>query len=141
EKPEVIDCLMSQIPSSNLMDRPGEIREPKIPPARDLAGANGVDLRLLEEWNQTEKEYPHCSGLQEIFELEAEKTPDAVAVEFPHGDNFRQLTYAQLNARANQLARHLQKLGVGPDVIVGVCAERSIEMTLAVLGIVKAGGA
>src|SRR5207253_11488055 len=66
-----------------------------------------------------------------------DRTPDAIAVVFAD----QQLTYRQLNARANQLAHHLQALGVGPDVLVGLCVERSLEMVVAMLGILKAGGA
>ena len=71
------------------------------------------------------------------FEEQVERTPEAVAVIFED----QQLTYRQLNERANQLARHLQRLGVGPDRLVGLCVERSLEMVVGLLGILKAGGA
>ncbi|RPI88778.1 MAG: amino acid adenylation domain-containing protein, partial [Chloroflexi bacterium] len=72
-----------------------------------------------------------------LFEEQAERTPDAIAVVFED----QQLTYAQLNARANQLAHYLRKQGVGPEVLVGICMERSLEMIVGLLGILKAGGA
>ncbi|MEX0805585.1 MAG: amino acid adenylation domain-containing protein [Candidatus Binatia bacterium] len=93
--------------------------------------------QLLVEWNDTQKDYPRDKCLHELFEEQVEKTPDAVAVIFED----QQLTYRDLNARANQLAHHLRKLGVGPDVLVGLCVERSLAMLVALLGILKAGGA
>ncbi|RPI95737.1 MAG: amino acid adenylation domain-containing protein, partial [Chloroflexi bacterium] len=95
--------------------------------------------QLLVEWNATETEYPYAARqcVHELFETQAEKTPDAVALVFED----QQLTYAQLNARANQLAHYLRSQGVGPDVLVGICMERSLEMIIGLLGILKAGGA
>ena len=75
--------------------------------------------------------------LPALFAAQALRTPDAVAVVFED----RTLSYAALDAHANRLAHHLQSLGVGPDVLVGVCAERSPEMVVGLLGILKAGGA
>ena len=72
-----------------------------------------------------------------MFEKQVERTPDAVAVVFER----EQLTYQQLNQRAKQLARHLQILGVRPEVLVGICVERSVEMVVGLLAILKAGGA
>lgn len=72
-----------------------------------------------------------------LFEEQVERSPDAIAVVFEE----KQLTYRELNARANQLARYLQTLGVGPEVLVGICVERSAEMIVSILGILKAGGA
>ena len=73
----------------------------------------------------------------DLFEAQVERTPDAVAIVF-EGEAF---TYRELNARANQLAHYLIKRGVGPDVLVGICVERSLEMVVGLLGILKAGGA
>ena len=87
------------------------------------------------EWNQTEVAYPKDRCLHELFEEQVERTPDAVAVAFED----EQLTYRELNERANQLAHHLQKLGVGPDTMVAICVERSLEMVVGLLGILKAG--
>jgi amino acid adenylation domain-containing protein len=93
--------------------------------------------QLLVEWNQTRVEYAQDTSVHELFETQVERTPDAIAVSF-EGEH---LTYQALNQQANQLANHLQKLGVGPETLVGVYMERSLEMVIALLGILKAGGA
>jgi amino acid adenylation domain-containing protein/non-ribosomal peptide synthase protein (TIGR01720 family) len=93
--------------------------------------------QLLVEWNATKAEYPHDRCIHSLFEAQAELTPDALAVVFEQ----EQLSYRQLNARANQLAHALRGLGVGPEVLVGICMERSLEMVVGLLGILKAGGA
>ena len=92
--------------------------------------------QLLVEWNQTQLEIPQ-QCIHQLFEAQVEKTPDAIAVVFAE----QSLTYQQLNQRANQLARYLQKLGVAPEVPVCICVDRSIEMVVGLLGILKAGGA
>ncbi len=93
--------------------------------------------QVLVEWNNTRVSYPSNIPLHNFVEDQTERTPDSIALIY----ETEQLTYSQLNARANQLARRLRKLGVGPDVLVSVCAERSVEMVVALLGIIKAGGA
>ncbi|MBE9211186.1 amino acid adenylation domain-containing protein [Plectonema cf. radiosum LEGE 06105] len=93
--------------------------------------------QLLVEWNSKQSDFPHDKCIHELFELQVEKTPFAIAVEF----GSQKLTYAQLNIKANQLAHHLQTLGVKPEVLVGLCVERSLEMVVGLLGILKAGGA
>ncbi|MUG94289.1 amino acid adenylation domain-containing protein [Scytonema sp. UIC 10036] len=93
--------------------------------------------QLLVEWNQTKAEYPCDLCIHELFEEQVKCNPNAVAVVFEN----QQLTYQQLNSRANQLAHYLQSLGVGADVLVGICVERSLEMVVGLLGILKAGGA
>jgi amino acid adenylation domain-containing protein len=93
--------------------------------------------QLLVEWNDTAFEYPTDKCIHQLFESQVEKTPDAVAVVFED----QQLTYRELNQRANQLAHYLQTLGVRPEVLVGICVERSLEMVVGLLGILKAGGA
>ncbi|MDT5268376.1 MAG: hypothetical protein QOH49_562 [Acidobacteriota bacterium] len=93
--------------------------------------------QLLSEWNATAADYPRHSSVQELFERQAAETPEAAAVVFGE----EQLTYAELNRRANRLARHLVGLGVGPEVRVGIMLERSPEMVVGLLGILKAGGA
>ncbi|WP_193200009.1 non-ribosomal peptide synthetase [Nostoc sp. MG11] len=93
--------------------------------------------QLLFEWNTTDKDYPQNLCIHELFADQVERTPDAVAVVFED----QQFTYQQLNVRANQLAHYLQNLGVKPDVLVGLCVERSLEMIVGLLGILKAGGA
>src|ERR687885_723855 len=93
--------------------------------------------KILMDWNDTQADYPKDKCIHQLFEAIVEQTPDAVAVVF--GDE--QLTYKELNQRANQLAHHLGNLGVGPEVLVGICVERSLEMVVGLLGILKAGGA
>src|SRR4030095_5068266 len=93
--------------------------------------------QLLVEWNDTKKDYADDKCVHQLFEEQVEKSPAGVAVVFED----QQLTYRELNARANQLAHYLKKLGVGPEVRVGICVERSLEMVVALLGILKAGGA
>jgi surfactin family lipopeptide synthetase A len=93
--------------------------------------------QLLVEWNNTQVDYPRDSCVHQLFEAQAGRTPNAIAVVFEK----QFLTYSELNTRANQLAHSLQKLGVGPDVLVGICVERSLEMLVGLLGILKAGGA
>ena len=93
--------------------------------------------QLLVEWNATDAKYPKAAGLHQLFELQAERTPGAVAVVF---DNTR-WSYRELNQRANQLAHYLRLLGTKPEELVGVCLDRSAEMIVALLGILKAGAA
>ena len=93
--------------------------------------------QLLVEWNDTRVDYAQEVCLHELIEAQVERTPEAVAVVFED----RQISYSELNRRANQLAHYLRKLGMGPEVLVGVCMERSIEMVVGLLGILKAGGA
>ncbi|MEA5552827.1 amino acid adenylation domain-containing protein [Anabaena cylindrica UHCC 0172] len=93
--------------------------------------------QLLVEWNQTQTDYPQNKCIHQLFQEQVERTPDAVAVAFEN----EQLTYQELNQRANQLANYLQTLGVQPEVLVGICTERSLEMIVGILGILKAGGA
>jgi amino acid adenylation domain-containing protein len=93
--------------------------------------------QLLVEWNDTKTDYSQDKCIHQLFEAQVERTPDTVAVVFED----QQLTYRELNQRANQLAHHLQQLGVKPDVLVGICVERSLDMVVGLLGILKAGGA
>ncbi|QLE39379.1 amino acid adenylation domain-containing protein [Nostoc sp. C052] len=95
------------------------------------------EKHLLIEWNQTQTDYPQQACIHQLFEAQVEKTPDAVALIF----NNQHLTYKDLNIRANQLAQHLQSLGVGTETLIGICIERSLEMVVALLAILKAGGA
>jgi amino acid adenylation domain-containing protein len=92
--------------------------------------------RVVVEWNATHADYPHQTCFHQLFEQQAARTPQAIAVTF----ELQSLTYAQLNARANQLAHHLLRVGIGPEVRVGMCVERSLEMLIALLAIMKAGG-
>ncbi len=93
--------------------------------------------RLLVEWDTTTAPYPDNQCIHSIFETQVERTPDAVAVIC--GDAF--LTYSELNGRANQVAHYLQAHGVRPEMLVGLCIERSLAMIVGLLGILKAGGA
>ncbi|MEH2228576.1 MAG: amino acid adenylation domain-containing protein [Nostoc sp.] len=96
-----------------------------------------VELQqLLVEINNTELELPSVC-IHQLFEAQVEKTPNAVALVFEE----QQLTYQELNQRANQLAHYLQEVGVGKEILVGICVERSLEMVVGLLGILKAGGA
>jgi malonyl CoA-acyl carrier protein transacylase len=92
--------------------------------------------QMLVEWNETQQNYPH-KCFHQLFEEQVTRTPDAVAVVFKH----RQLTYRELNQRANKLAHYLLKNGVEPEMLVGICIERSLDMLIGLLGILKAGGA
>ena len=92
---------------------------------------------LLVDCNATALDYPGDKCLHHLFEAQVDQTPDSTAVIFED----KQLTYKELNTRANQLAHHLKQLGVGPDTLVGICSERSLEMVVGLLGILKAGGA
>ncbi|RDV11082.1 amino acid adenylation domain-containing protein, partial [Pontibacter diazotrophicus] len=92
---------------------------------------------LLEEFNATATTYPNDKTLVELFEEQVDKSPDAVAAVFEE----EELTYAELNKRANQLAHYLQKKGVKADTLVPVCVDRSAEMLVGLLGVMKVGGA
>ena len=93
--------------------------------------------QILAVWNQTEAEYPQHDCIHQLVEAQVEQTPDAVAVLFAG----QALTYRALNQRANQVAHYLRSLGVGPNVLVGLCVERSLDLMIGLLGILKAGGA
>ena len=93
--------------------------------------------QIVHEWNDTASEFPHEKCIHELFEEQAARTPHNVAVVFED----RRLTYAELNAQANQLAHYLIERGVKPDTLVGLFVERSLEMIIGLLGILKAGGA
>ncbi|WP_050780083.1 non-ribosomal peptide synthetase [Crocosphaera chwakensis] len=97
----------------------------------------GEKQQILVEWNETEAEYPKDKCIHQLFEEQVERTPNAIAVVYEN----QQLTYQELNEKANQLGHYLQKLGVKPDTLVGICVERSMEMVIGLLGILKAGGA
>ncbi|NET16505.1 MAG: amino acid adenylation domain-containing protein, partial [Okeania sp. SIO1H6] len=95
------------------------------------------NYKFLREWNKTAVNYPPDICLHQLFEAQVERTPNSVAVVFEEN----QLTYESLNQKANQLAHYLQHLGIGPNILVGICLERSLEMVISLLGILKAGGA
>ena len=93
--------------------------------------------QLLYEWNATQQDYLRDCCLHQLFEEQVAQSPDAIAVICAD----TQLTYRELNTRANQLAHYLQRQGVGPDVLVGISMQRSLDMMVALLGILKSGGA
>ena len=103
----------------------------------DLPLLTELERRQLQAWNDTATDYPSDRCVHQLFESQAARMPEAVAV-VCEGDH---LTYAELNARANQLAHHLIALGVQPEELVSLCLDRSLDMIIGLLGILKAGGA
>lgn len=93
--------------------------------------------QILVEWNSTYADYPQDKCIHPLFENQVNHNPDALAVIYEN----QQMTYQELNLRSNQLAHHLQKLGVGADILVGICVEPSPDMIVGLLAILKAGGA
>ncbi|BDI19626.1 hypothetical protein ANSO36C_54280 [Nostoc cf. commune SO-36] len=96
-----------------------------------------IGTKVLQEWNDPQKDHHQDLCIHQMFEMQVERSPQAIAVVCEN----TQLTYQQLNQQANQLAHHLRTLGVGSEVLVGICLERSLEMIVGLLGILKAGGA
>ena len=90
--------------------------------------------KVLYEWNRTEAEYPDGRCIQELFEEQVNRTPDAVAVVYED----ESLSYGELNRRANQLAHYLRGMGVRPDARVAICMERGLEMVVGLVGVLKA---
>ncbi|SVD32651.1 uncharacterized protein METZ01_LOCUS385505, partial [marine metagenome] len=99
--------------------------------------SDGERRQRLIAWNDTAHPLPEAQTIHGLIEEQAESTPDAVAVECRE----QRLTYAELDRRANRLAHHLRQRGAGPDALVGLCLERSLEMLVALLGILKTGAA
>jgi len=93
--------------------------------------------QLVVDWNRTDAEFPEARPVQELFEMQCTENPGAVAVVLGE----EQWTYQEIDRRANQCASYLRRMGVGAEVLVGVCMERSVEMVVSLLGILKAGGA
>ena len=110
-------------------------------PHKSLAGLSLLtaweERQLLTEWNATQQEYARGQCLHQLFEEQVARTPEAIALVYED----EQLTYLALDRQANQLAHHLRALGVGPDVLVGLCLERSLALIVGLLAILKAGGA
>ncbi len=106
-------------------------------PICELPILSAAEQHQLLNWNDTQTDYPRDLCIHQAFEQQVELTPDAIAVVFAEG----QLTYRELNSRANQLARYLQTLGVREEALVGLCVERSLDLVVGMLGILKAGGA
>ena len=99
--------------------------------------ADAERRQLLDEWNQTGCDTDSTRCIHELFEQHAERSPDAPALIFLN----QELTYGELNKKANQLANYLRDLGVGPETLVAVCMGRSVELIVGILGVLKAGGA
>ncbi|MBD1881802.1 non-ribosomal peptide synthetase [Coleofasciculus sp. FACHB-T130] len=93
--------------------------------------------QLLVQWNNTKVDYPNDLCVHQLFEAQVEQNKDAIALVFED----KELTYQELNIRSNKLARYLQKLGIGAEILVGLCVERSLDMIIGMLAILKAGGA
>jgi len=115
----------------------GIVNQPDKPIATLPLLSRQEEQQILIDWNNTTRDDFPDTCLHNVLEAQGEKAPDAVAVVFDK----RWLTYRELNNKANQLAHYLQKLGVGPEVFVGVCVERSLELLVGLLGVVKAGAA
>ncbi|MDF5723373.1 MAG: amino acid adenylation domain-containing protein [Rhizonema sp. PD37] len=103
----------------------------------ELPLLNQEQQQLLEEWNQKYIEYTDIKCIQQLVAEQVERSPNAIAVE----QDGQRLTYRELSDRANQLAHHLQSLGVKPETLVGICVDRSLDMIVGLLGILFAGGA
>ncbi|EAZ91770.1 non-ribosomal peptide synthetase [Crocosphaera chwakensis] len=131
-EPETIQRMVGHFLTllNNILSSPNQSIQ-TVPLLTELERQN-----LLIKCNKTDANYPKNSCLHQLLETQAEKTPDRVAIEF----NNKKLTYSQLNQKANQLAYHLQQSGVKPNNLVAICVERSIEMLIGLLAILKAGG-
>lgn len=106
-------------------------------PISTLPILTNAERRALAEWNDTETVFQLNRHVHELIEAQVERTPQSIALAFRD----EELSYEELNRRANRLARRLQAVGVGPEVLVGIYMERSIEMVIGILGTIKAGGA
>jgi amino acid adenylation domain-containing protein len=115
----------------------GIVADPDRPIATSSLLTEAERRQILIEWNRTAVSYPRNVCIHHLFEAQAKRAPQAVAVECAG----KQLTYGELNRQANQLARFLHKYGIGPEKIVGVCLERSLDMVIGLLAILKSGGA
>ena len=132
-KPETIERIIAQM-ATLIASAQADLAQPisKIPMLPD-----GERKLVTETWNDTRTEYASTKCVHELIAEQAARTPNHVAVVFED----KSLTYAELDARANALAAHLQGLGVGPETRVGICVRRSLEMIIGLIGIHKAGGA
>ncbi|MDM8557743.1 amino acid adenylation domain-containing protein [Candidatus Parabeggiatoa sp. HSG14] len=113
------------------------IVENPLTPVHELPLLTEAEHQQLKAWNDTTADYPNDKCIHQLFEAQVEQNPNAIAVVFED----QELTYLELNIKANQLAHYLKTLGVKPEVLVGICIERSLEMVIGLLGILKAGGA
>ncbi len=105
--------------------------------AEDQPRAKDQERQLIAKWNATEQDYPRDRCVHQLVMIQAARTPDAPAI--VAGNQW--MSYGDLDRRSNQLAHYLQSVGIGPNVLVGLCVERSLDMFIGLLGILKAGGA
>jgi amino acid adenylation domain-containing protein len=108
-----------------------------LSPIHTLPIMTEQEVQQLQAWNQTETDYPKDQTIVDLFQAQVDKTPNNIAVVFKG----QELSYQELNTKANKLAHYLMTLGVGAETLVGICVERSLEMVVGLLGILKAGGA
>ncbi len=130
--PELL-CAFMRLGLENLVD--ALEMAPQTPLQRIEVMPADEGRRIVGEWNATAADYPRDLRLHELFEEQVERSPSAAAVVFEDA----QLSYGELNAKANQLAHELRGRGVGQDAIVGLCVERSLEMIIGIFGVLKAG--
>ncbi|GAA6621096.1 amino acid adenylation domain-containing protein [Scytonema sp. NUACC26] len=124
--------MTAQKPSPNEIDSSSNVL------FKEQSISSEIELKkIIFEFNDTTKNYPQDKCIHQLFEEQVERTPDALAVVSEE----QELTYHSLNQKANKIAHYLQTLGVEPEVLVGLCVERSMEMVIGILGILKAGGA
>ncbi|MCA9953886.1 MAG: amino acid adenylation domain-containing protein [Anaerolineales bacterium] len=114
----------------------GMVSDPQQP-IHELPLLTPAERQQIESWHGDTAVFPPITSVQQIFEAQVEQTPENTAVSFEE----QSYTYAELNQRANQLAHHLQRLGVKPDMRVGLFVDRSLEILVGILGVIKAGGA
>nr|VFK15780.1 MAG: AMP-binding enzyme [Candidatus Kentron sp. LPFa]VFK31508.1 MAG: AMP-binding enzyme [Candidatus Kentron sp. LPFa] len=123
----------------------GIVAEPETEISRLPLLTEAEQHRILVEWNDTKAPYPAGKCVHKLFEEQAARTPDAVAVVFSSASlgqvRDEEVSYGELNARANRLAHRLQAMGVGSEVLVGLLVERSVEIVVGLLAILRAGGA
>lgn len=113
------------------------VQNPNQPISKIALLTPAEQQKILIDWNNTKTDYPRDKTVHQLFEEQVEKTPNNIAVVFED----KQLTYRELNEKANQLAHYLRKQGVKAETLVAICVERSLEMIIGILGIIKAGGA
>ncbi|HRW09418.1 MAG TPA: condensation domain-containing protein, partial [Caldilineaceae bacterium] len=117
----------------------GILADPDQPISRLPLLTAAEEEQILVTWNDTARPVPTDKCIHHLFEEQVERTPEAIALVSPLEE--KRLTYRELNQRANQLAHHLQARGVGPDTLVGICVERSLDMIVGLMAVLKAGGA
>ncbi|MEO1741396.1 MAG: amino acid adenylation domain-containing protein [Cyanobacteria bacterium J06629_9] len=135
-KPETIQRMVAhfQMLLSALVAAPEQ-------PIGELAMLTEAEQQQITTWNNTQKPYRDQTCFHYLFEEQATQTPNCTAIIYDDGTEVQQLSYQELNQRSNHLAHYLRFLGVGPEVVVGICVNRSPEMIVAMLAVMKAGGA